>query len=270
MLLALIVATGLAAAPAPPIDATRIVCAPPSVGIEIDAGKLKGTLVRLAWSPDGTQVYLQTADPDTRGNVKLRHYTVGFDGQPPKSIDREPDWANAYWAWKSAQSAPGMSSLRISVDQQQKRVSSTSNPAGGDLAKGAVGGGGSAGSAGSGGGSAGGMSVGEAAGAAYQTQNANVVTMRLKGEVVGEFVNAPPLPGTTFGWGPTGSGLIVFTGAAGRLVLLDDQGRKQDIAGTRDGYVPAFTADGKKLAYLEKSGKKKFLLRVIDLAYPTS
>jgi len=265
MLLAMMLTVGLAAAPAPAVDATKIVCAPPTAGVEIDAGKLKGTLVRLAWSPDGTQVYLQTADPDTRGNVKLRHYTVGFDGQPPKSVEQEPAWASAYWAWKSAQSAPGISSLRISVDQQQKRVSATSNPAGGDLAKGA----GDSGSGGKGG-SGGGMSVGEAAGAAYQTQNANVVTMRLKGEVVGEFVNAPPLPGTTFGWGPTGSGLIVFTGAGGRLVLLDDQGRKQEIAGTKDGYVPAFTADGKKLAYLEKSAKKKFLLRVVDLAYPTS
>jgi hypothetical protein len=267
MVLTLMLAIGLTAAP--PIDATKLVLSAPASVVEIDVGKLKGDLVRMAWSPDAAQLYLQTAEPDTRGNVKLRHYTLGLDGQPPKSVDAVPDWATAYWAWKSAQSAPGMSALRIAIDQQQKRLSPTSNPAGGDMAKGGTGGGG-AGAGGSGGGSAGGMSVGEAANAAYQTQNANVVTLKLKGEVIGEFVNTPALPGTTFGWGPTGSGLVVFTGQAGRIVIMDDQLRKQEVPGSKAAYLPGFTTDGKKLAYLEKTGKKKFQLRVIDVTFPAS
>ena len=267
MVLELILAAAIAAAPA--VDATKIVFGQPASVVEIDVGKLKGTLVRLAWSPDGTQFYLQTADPDTRGNVKLRYYVVGLDGQPPKSVDSEPAWGATYWTWKTSQSAPGMASLRIAIDQQQRRVSATSNPAGGDMAKGGSGGG-STGSAGSGGGSAGGMSVGEAAGAAYQTQNANVVTLKLKSEIVGEFVNTPPLPGTTFGWGPTGSGLIVFVNLQGKVVLMDDQSRKQELAGSKDAYLPAWTTDGKKIAYLEKSGKKKFMLRIVDVTIPAA
>lgn len=264
MVLPLLFAVGLVAAPQ--IEAPKIAAGQPAQVAEIDAGKLKGAIVRLAWSPDASQIYLQTADPDTRGNVKLRHYTMGLDGQPPRSVDAEPDWAPGYWAWKSSQAAPGMASWRIAIEQQQKRLSAVSNPSGGDMAKGAAGGGGSSG----GGtvGSGGGMSVGEAAGAAYNTQNANVVTLKLKNEVVGEFVNAPALPGTTFGWGPTGSGLIVFTPPDGRLVLMDSESRKLEVAGAKSAYLPAWTADGKRIAYLEKSGRKKFLLRVVDVTLP--
>jgi hypothetical protein len=265
MVAAQLFAMGLAAVPQ--VEAPKIVVGQPAQVAEIDAGKLKGTLVRMAWAPDAAQLYLQTAEPDTRGNVKLRHYTMGLDGQTPKSIGAEPDWATGYWAWKSSQAAPGMASWKIAIDQQQKRVSATSNPAGGDLAKGATEGGG-AGTGGVSGGGAGGMTMGEATGAAYQTQNANVVTLKLKGEVVGEFVNAPALPGTTFGWGPTGSGLIAFTAPDGKVVVMDTQSRKQEVPGSKDAYLPAWTTDGTRIAYLEKSGRKKFLLRVVDVTIP--
>jgi len=266
MLATIVFAIGIAAASQ--ASTPGVVLGQPAQVAEIDAGKLKGTLVRLAWSPDASQIYLQTADPDTRGNVKLRHYTMGLDGQPPKSVDAEPDWAPGYWAWKSSQAAPGMASWKIAIEQQQKRVSATSNPAGGDMAKGATEGGGAGTGGAGGGGGAGGMTMGEAAGAAYNTQNANVVTLKLRNEVVGEFVNAPALPGTTFGWGPTGSGLIAFVPPDGTVVLMDAQGRKQEIAGSKGAYLPAWTTDGKRLAYLEKSGRKKYVLRVVDVTMP--
>ena len=269
MVIAFMLAASIGVAAEPQIDSTKISFSRPAPVVEIDVGKLKGNLVRMGWSPDGTQVYLQTADPDTRGNVKLRHYTMGLDGQLPKNIAAEPDWAAAYWTWKSAQAAPGMASLRIGVEQQQKRVSATSNPSGGDMAKGGASGGG-AGAAGSGGGSAGGMSIGEAVGAAYQTQNATVVTLRLKGEVVGEFINAPALPGTTFSWGPTGSGLIAFVALDGHMIVMDGQSRKKDVAGSKAACLPAWTTDGKRIVYLEKTGRKKYLLRVVDVTIPTT
>ena len=264
MVVAVLFALGFAAAPQ--VEAPKVAVSQPVQVAEIDAGKLKGTLVRMAWSPDAAQVYLQTAEPDTRGNVKLRHYTMALDGQAPKGVDAEPEWAAAYWAWKSSQAAPGKASWKIAIDQQQKRVSATSNPAGGDMAKGATEGGG-AGTGGVGGG-AGGTTMREAAGAASQTQNATVVSLKLKGEIVGEFVNAPALPGTTFGWGPTGSGLIAFAATDGKLFLMDAQGRKQEVPGSKGVYLPAWTMDGKRIAYLEKSGRKKFVLRVVDVTMP--
>jgi hypothetical protein len=258
-----VAAAGLAAQST--IDATKIALSPPSAIVEIDTGKLKGDLVRLAISPDGTQFYLQTVERDSRGNVVARHYLLGTGGEQPKGTGQEPRWAAEYWTGKAAQSAPGLSSFKIAIDQQQKRVTSTSTPAGGDMAKGGLG----PGTGGAGGG-VGGTSVAEATGAALQSQYASVITMTLKGEVVGQFVNAPALPGTTFGWGPAGSGLIVFTSTEGRLVIMDDQGRKQEIPGSKAAQIPGWTADGARLVYLERTGRKRLTLKAITVTLPRS
>ena len=130
------------------------------------------------------------------------------------------------------------------------------------MAKGGVGATGGA----SGGG--GGSSVNDATGAAFGSQNANVVLLKLKGEVIGEFVNAPALPGTTFGWGPHGSGLIVFAAADGHLVLMDDQGRKQDIQGPKAASFPGWSEDGTRIFFLERTGRKKFAAQSITVTMP--
>ena len=257
-----VTALGLAAQAT--IDATRITLSPPTAVAEIDTGTLKGDLVRLAVSTDGTQFYLQTVERDSRGNVVARHYLLGPGGQQPKGTAQEPEWAAAFWRMKAAQSAPGLASLKIGIERQQKRVTSTSTPTGGDLAKGGV----SPGTGGAGGG-VGGTSVADATGAAQQSQYASVITMTLKREVVGQFVNAPATPGTTFGWGPAGSGLIVFVNADGHLVLMDDQGRKREATGTRAALLPGWTSDGKRLMYLERTGRKRMTLKAIDVTLPS-
>ena len=264
MLLALmfVLAVGDAQAPAQPVDATKVAVSAPVAMVEIDAGKMKGDLIRLAWSADNRQFYLQTAEQDGSGNVRLRHFLLDLKGQQPRGAGDMPAWAESYWLWKSAQAAPGFASYKIAVEQQQKRLTATANPMGGDLARG----GGDAG-AGRGGGA---TTTGDAVGAAQQSQMVNVVTLKLKGEVVGEFVNTPPLPGTTLTWGPNGSGLIAFKSADGHLVIMDQQHRKLEIPGTKDVSMPAWTMDGKRLAWLEKTGRSKFTLRIADVTIPTS
>jgi hypothetical protein len=165
---------------------------------------------------------------------------------------------------KSAQSAPGLAGLKITLDQQQKRMAATAAPMGGDLAKGGLGPTGGA----SGGG--GGSTTGDAVNAATQSQTATVVTLKLKGEVVGEFVNAPALPGTTFGWGPSGTGLIAFVTHSGRLVIMDGQGRKQEVDGSKAVLLPGWSTDGTRLVYLERAGRKKYLVKTLDIAIPKS
>jgi len=263
MMLALIIAAAIGILQGPPVDATRLVVSPPATVVEVDGGKMKGDLTRMAWAPDGRSVYFQTVERDTRGNVDVRHYILALDQKEPKGQDQEPSWAAAYWLAKSAQSAPGVAGLKIAIDQQQKRVAATSSPMGGDMAKGGTGG--SGGGAGSG---TGGSSIGDAVGSAAQSQTATVVTLKLKGEVVGEFVNTTPLPGTTFGWGPSGTGLIAFVSGAGRLVFMDGEGRKQEVAGSRAVLMPSWAADGARLIYLERSGRKKYLLKTLDVTIP--
>lgn len=246
-----------------PVDVTTLTFSAPVSVVEFDTGKLKGDLARLAWSPDATQVYLQTTERDLRaGSVKVRHYVVGLDGQSPKDVNQEPPWAVTYWAWKSGQAAPGLPSMKISVEQQQKRVTPTATPMGGDLARGGPTG------ATPGTGSGYGVSVGEAARAAEQSSMVSVFTLRLKGEVVGEFVNTPAMPGFTFGWAPAGTGLIAFANTDARLVVMDLQGRKREVPSTKAVLLPAWTDDGKRLGYLERAGRKKLALRVVDVAIP--
>ncbi len=260
-LLALIFAT-LSPASAT-VDASKLTLSTPASIVELDSGKMKGDLSRLAWSADARQLYLQTIQRDRGGNVKsVHHYVLALDGKPPKGVDVEPPWSTAYWSWKSTQAAPGLPAFKIDIEQQQKRMSGASIPMGGDLARGGVDAGGSAG------GAATGFGTGDALSAAVQSQMVNVFTLKLKGEVVGEFVNAPAMPGLTFGWAPAGTGLIAFVNKDGRVVIMDDQGHKQEVASSRSAILPAWTDDGKRLAYLEKTGKNKAVLKIVDVTRP--
>ncbi len=260
ILLALTFAVG---SPSPAVDASKLTLSTPATIVEIDTGKLKGDLSRLAWSPDAQQLYLQTVERDRAGNIKTaRHYVLERGGKPPKGIESEPAWSTAYWSWKSTQAAPGLPAFKIDVEQQQKRMSGTSIPMGGDLARGGVDTGGSAG------GAATGFGTGDAVSAALQSQMVNVFTLKLKGEVVGEFVNAPAMPGLTFGWAPAGTGLIAFANKDGRVIIMDDQGRKQEIASSKAAFLPAWTDDGKQLAFLERTGKNKAVLKIVDVTRP--
>ncbi len=235
------------------VDASKLTFSAPVTVVEIDTGKLKGDLMKLAWSPDGAQLYVLTAERDGAGNPKsVRHYVMGLDGKSPKGVNAEPPWAAAYWTWKSAQSAPELPAFRIDVEQGQKRITSTSIPRGGDLARGGVSG-------------SGGTSVDEGMEAGLGFHTAHVYTLRLKGEVVGEFINTVAVPGLTFGWGPAGSGLMAFADKDGRLIVMDDQGRKQEIKDTKDVQLPAWTDDGTRLAYVQKTGRKTFDVRVMDV-----
>lgn len=248
-----------AAVSAPPTaaqqtEANRVSVSAPVTVVEIDLGKLKGDLRRLSWAPDGSQFYLQTAQADARLGWKIRHYMVGTDGKGPTSVNDEPAWSASYWTWKSAQSAPGMASMTIAVDQQTKRVSATATPMAGNAARGDPIAGG-----------AGGVSAEEVGNVTQQSQNVQVFTLKLKGEVIGEFVNAPAIPGVTFGWGKTGSGLVAFRRPDGKLVLMDAAGNKQEVSGAKNAILPAFTTDGARLAWLEKTGGKKYALRVADV-----
>lgn len=43
---------------------------------------------------------------------------------------------------------------------------------------------------------------------------------------------------------------------------MDEQGGKQEVAGSKDAILPAWSADGSRLAWLQKEGRGKFVLQV--------
>jgi hypothetical protein len=246
----------------PSIDASKLTFSKPATIVEVDMNKLKGDLFRVAWAPDAQQLYLQTVERDRSGRVTdTHHYMLPLDGHAPARADQEPAWAAEYWNWKSAQAAPGLPALKIEVEEQQKRITGTATPMGGELARGGLEGGGAMDPVGAGG-AAGAMS------ATMQAQTAHYYTLRLKGEVIGEFVNSPAVPGLTFGWAPATRGLIAYANQEGRLVVMDEHGQKQQVPESRAALLPAWSPDGARLAYFERTGKRKALLQVVEVKQP--
>jgi hypothetical protein len=243
LLSAMVMVAQVTVTPAPPV-------------MEFDLGSLKGARLRqMAWSPDEKELYLQTYDANKDASVKeLFHYLLPVAGGAPKKIDTPPAWAADYWAWKSAQTAPDDPGWKIDVSTEKKITSATSMPMGGDLARGGTVD------------PAAGISAEAVTAHAAQATNVNVYTMRLKGETIGEWENHPIMPGLTFGWGPKGSGLMAFTDkSSGRLVLMDRSGKTTKVDGTKNASLPAFTADGGRIAYLESRGKNKYALIVASV-----
>lgn len=252
MLTLLLVAFSLVQAP-PSATAIKLT---PRVVTELDMGSLGGLVRQLAWSPDRTELYLQTYEPNKDASVKtLHHHILSVKTGAAKTVDAPPDWAQEYYGWKSGKTAPNDETLSIDVSATKQRVSATSTPMGGDLASGGM-------DTGRGGGA----SAESVVSAAQQSSTQNVYTMRLKGEVVGEWIDAPIVPGLTFGWGPPGSGLIAFADKnGGHLVIMDKAGNKQRIDNTKAVVVPAWSADGNQLAYLQGKGGKKYSLVIAEV-----
>ncbi len=253
----------LIAAGSPTADASKLTVSKAAAIVEVDTNKLKGEPFRLAWAPDAKQMYLQTVERDRSGRVvAIHHYMLPLDGQAPTHADQEPPWAAEYWTWKSGQAAPGIPAFKIDVEERQKRVAGTATPMGGELARGGLEGGGAMDPVGAGA-AAGAMS------ASMQSQVAHYYTLRLKGQIIGEFLNAAAVPGLTFGWAPTNSGLIAYGNEEGRLVIMDDQGRKQQVPDSRAVLLPAWSPDGTRLAYFERTGKRKATLEIVEVKQPT-
>jgi hypothetical protein len=91
-------------------------------------------------------------------------------------------------------------------------------------------------------------------------------TLRLKGEVVGAGQQGRIYPGQTFGWAPESLGsVIAFADAKGRIVIMDLEKRKQAVETSKDALLPAWSDDGTRIAYLQKSGKKTYDLLIVEV-----
>lgn len=259
----------LALAAQGPVRVAALKVSEPALVAELDMDKLKGQPFRLAWSPDGSQFYVQTlegsfADANAgKPTAKLRHYLfASTPGASKKDVNGPPDWFAAYWTAKYGQTAPGAPSLAIDVKSEVRQQTATSAPVGGDLARGG-------GDPASGTGAGAGTSAGDVAAAAINRQTQTVNFLVYKGQRIGEFVNSVFVPGLTYGWGPSGTNVIAFAQPkGGKIVIMDDQAQMLEIAGTKDGLLPAWSPDGKRLAWLEKDGRKKYKLLVATVSNP--
>jgi len=239
----------------PPSDARQVALSPARIVTEVDASRLKGDIVRLAWSPDGSQFYLQAVERDSYGTVKqTRHYLVSTASRSMKDADAEPAWASTYWGWKSAQASPGAAAFKIDVSSRQEMKRSTAAPTGGALAKGGAAD------------PAAGTTLQDVASASDAAQVQTIYSLKVKGETIGEWINEAVVPGVNFAWAPAPHALLVFAKRdGGPLVVLDAAGRKQELAGVKTAVLPAWSSDGTKLAWLERKNKKTYDLKIAEI-----
>jgi hypothetical protein len=225
---------------------------------EVDTNKLKGEVARLAWSPDASELYLQTIERDKAGLVKsAKHHLISRSGKTIKGVDREPAWATKYWSWKSAQASPAAPAFRIEVTQREETIRATFSPTGGAMARGGTAN------------PTDGTTFDEVANAANQTQKAVIFTLQVRDEKIGEWTNEAVVPGVNFGWAPAPLGLLAFAKReGGPLFVIDASGGRQELAGTKAAVLPAWSDDGKRMAWLERKDRKTYQLMIADIRMP--
>lgn len=241
--------------PSRPWAAKTLAISARAVVIALEGDTLTGEPSRLSWSPGDNLLYLQTIDgPFGRKESTFRHFIVDSEGGAVREMPAEPEWAMDYWIAKSDQASPDDPSVRIQLKSESRREQTTSVPQGGDLARGGTSIQGSTGR-------------NDAIDAAFNSQIAFMNTMLLHGQQIGQFDNTVIVPGLTFGWGPPGSGVIAYAEPRkGRLLIMDAGGERQEIEGTKDALLPAWSTDGTRLAWFEKDGRGRYVVRVARVA----
>jgi hypothetical protein len=213
----------------------------PVTWAELDVDKLKGRPAQLAWSDDENTLYLQVVEGSTAETVKYRHYLIEKGGVPAAQ-DRQPAWAQTYWKWKSAKRFFGDPLLTIEVDTTRELVDDLRDRHTAYL------------------------NSEKKAPATLESKQAGDVRVRhrlmLKGHIVGDFVDEEIFPGYTFSWSPEPLRLIAFRSAEGRMIIMNAEG-ETEVTGGKDVWLPSWSESGDRIAYLERSGRKKFTIRVM-------
>ena len=236
-------------------DTRDVALLSPSTIVEIDTSKLRGDPGMLAWAPDGLSLYLQMNEHDHQGAItSTKHFAITIAEKKITSVDGQPAWVGKYWAWKAGPASPASPAFKI-VPTEREEVKRAVAPVG-DLAKGGGAGGGRG---------IPGMSASEAVAANASAQKVHIWSLKVGSETIGEWINEGVTPGSSFSWAPAPERLLIYAKRdGGPLSLLDDTGHKQQLTGAKNASFPAWSDDGRRIAWLEKKDRKKYDVMVCD------
>ena len=236
MLIAVLVVAWLAAG-VRSVDVSALTASQPSLVCELDLKELGGELRRLSWSADGRYLHVQTLNRRT-----LHDYIVALPEGAINAAFGEPEWAAAYWSMKASLTAPGAADLKIEVLEDHQRTRPT--PFTGGFSNG-----------------------GAQAVDPSNPRDTFAIDARLLllGQEIGYALNESAMAGGTYGWGPSGSGTIVYVDSSGRVTLFDRQRHRKAITTAKGAILPAWSADGARIAYVQKIGRDRYRLMQVEL-----
>jgi hypothetical protein len=207
----------------------------PTLIVSLQGGQFKGNPSQMTWSPDSTMLCVQTLEGNSPP-FKSRFYLIPLQDHTFRGADVAPEWAAAYWQFKSARNPPGQPELQIEVETLHQNTDVPTQSLS-DKAK---------------------LGLRDNAVAAQNVAGNVTYVLKLKGEVVGQYVNQPLVPGMTFGWSPATLHAMAYAKPDGRLSLLDLNAAQIDLAGTKDAILPAWSPDGSQIVYLQKKGRHDY------------
>lgn len=221
-----------------PVDATRLVVSKPRTAFRVKDDAMGGTPARLTWSPDGQSFCIMAMRLDSGGTVTggaLR--VVSMNGRV-QNVEQPPDWAVAYWNWKMGDHAPWLPEAMLSrSDKTEIRGQSHWSPL---------------------------TSGYSTPGLGREPIALPTVVYSFGGEEVGVARSRLMAAGSTFGWSPFAMGALAYFDKRGLLVVIDSNGRKQDVPDTRGGGLPAWSPDGRLIAYLERD--RGYAVKLVDVS----
>ena len=236
---------------APAFDSSKATLSTPKVVAEIDSGKLKGEMARLAWGDDG-QFFVRSVERDIFQNERGKNYVLTPAGAMQQVKD-EPAWAALYWSWKAGLTAPGSPEVRLDVERREQNKTATGS-SGQDF-----------GSGGTPNPNRSDPSSNQIAKDVSSMQKIVTVTVRFRGETIYEVQNGTVAPGSSFSWAPAPKQALVFVNGKRRLVVIDRNGKTLEVPGTGDALLPAWSPDGTKIAFLQRMEKKRYALTVVEV-----
>lgn len=217
---------------------------PPALVMELAGSRVKGAPAQLAWSPDNTTLSLQTLEGGA-SPPKARYYVIRLSDRELQGVDRAPDWASAYWDWKSARTPPGHPELVVQVDTQHQAGGIPSQSLRDKAAN---------------------RGMDNSVAAQTAVGGALVRILTLNGEAIGRYVDEPLVPGTTFGWSPQTLHAVAYVRSDSRLGLMDLDGSKVDVETAKGVLLPAWSRDGSRIVYLQKKGRRDYeLMQIVVL-----
>jgi len=219
------------------LDVSSLTASEPALVCDLDLKTLRGELRRLSWSADHRYLHVQTLDGKT-----LRDYIVALPEGAISAAFGEPEWAAEYWSRKSALAAPGTPDLKIEVLEDHQRTRPT--PFTGGFTNGGA------------------QTVDP-----RNPRDTFAIDARLLllGEEIGYTLNEVAIAGGMYGWGPPGSGAIAFIDPSGKLTLFDRDKHKKVLLVARGAAMPAWSTDGRQIAYVQKAGRNRYRLMIVSL-----